>query len=182
MHLSALVLSALALGAAATPIGVAPGPFAQSVINMAGITGRVEFYKPQKCGTTTTHIKYQFDGLAAGDSAPYKYHIHVSPVGENNNCTATGGHYDPHSAATTYAPYTCTPGVTPQDHCEVGDLSGKHGSLAPTAEAPQVSGQYDDDYVKFTPDNTVIGRSIVIHNSKGDRIACANIDAVMVMF
>jgi hypothetical protein len=53
------------------------------------------------------------------------YHLHVNPVPEDGNCTETLGHLDPWIRGETPA---CDP--TQPQTCQVGDLSGKYGTMA----------------------------------------------------
>jgi hypothetical protein len=52
-------------------------------------------------------------------SVGFEYHIHVKPVGPNNDCMATGGHLDPANVGAA----VCDPAKP--DKCQEGDLSGK---------------------------------------------------------
>ena len=103
------------------------------------------------------------------------YHIHQFPTtldkkdNEDNPCMRTGGHFNP---------YGIDPSTSPKhqgssDKYEVGDLSGKYGSLKGLNE-------YEIDRIdpllslfgKFS----VVGRSVIIHNyPKPSRWTCANI-------
>lgn len=58
------------------------------------------------------------------DSWP-EYHVHLRAVPESGNCTETGGHLD------SYVRGDSPPCVSAQPQtCEVGDLSGKYGTVA----------------------------------------------------
>ncbi|KAF9115246.1 hypothetical protein BGX27_008480 [Mortierella sp. AM989] len=103
----------------------------------------------------------------------FEYHVHDFPVGPNNNCTATGAHLDP---AKVGVAKPCDPQNLTS--CQTGDLSGKHGNLVAvnneTGSIPTFS--YLDSHLSFKgPANeTLLGRSIVIHNN-GTRIGCADL-------
>ena len=56
------------------------------------------------------------------------YHIHAYPVPSDGNCTGTLAHLDPYIRGDTPP---CDP-EEPQT-CEVGDLSGKHGTINSTS-------------------------------------------------
>ncbi|AEO70553.1 uncharacterized protein THITE_2122167 [Thermothielavioides terrestris NRRL 8126] len=73
----------------------------------------------------TVGINYTIDvqGLAV-DKGPYKYHIHLHPVPESGNCTETGGHLDSYERGDTPPCDSSKPQT-----CEVGDLSGKYGTV-----------------------------------------------------
>src|SRR5690554_3923362 len=102
----------------------------------------------------------------------FDYHVHVNPVGPNNNCTATGLHLDP---AKVGVAKPCDP--TDLTTCQTGDLAGKYGNLMGTEDGAIPKATYLDTQLTFTGEGeeSMVGRSIVIHNN-GTRIACANID------
>ncbi|KAG0236249.1 hypothetical protein BGW41_000510 [Actinomortierella wolfii] len=100
----------------------------------------------------------------------FEYHIHVKPVGANNDCMATGGHLNPTNVNYTIA--KCNP--SDLTSCEVGDLAGKHGNLQGTEDGKIGPITYTDTQISFEGDNSIVGRSVVIHNNV-TRIACANI-------
>ncbi|KAG0357745.1 hypothetical protein BG005_003146 [Podila minutissima] len=106
--------------------------------------------------------------VALSLSKGFEYHVHVNPVGPNNDCMATGGHLDPMNVGAT----KCDP--TKPESCQEGDLSGKHGELKAT-ESGAIKTRYIDHQLRFDGATTTIaGRSIVIHNN-GTRVACGNI-------
>ena len=106
------------------------------------------------------------------------YHVHENHVLGNtanigDRCAASGGHFDPLNASSSLN-YSSECSVASSELCEVGDLSGKHGSLS------AVSGRFlnvflTDTYLPLSGVNSIIGRSVVFHNSSGNRIACSNI-------
>ncbi len=54
-----------------------------------------------------------------------EYHVHLKAVPESGNCTDTGGHLD------SYVRGDSPPCDSSQPQtCEVGDLSGKYGTVA----------------------------------------------------
>jgi len=117
-------------------------------------------------------INYTIDvtGLAVA-KGPYKYHIHVKPVPESGNCTETGGHLDSYVRGDSPPCDSSKPQT-----CEVGDLSGKYGTVA----GPDVKKEFNDPYTAL---NTIqlgyIGnRSIVFHDASAARIACASLKKV----
>jgi hypothetical protein len=101
------------------------------------------------------------------------YHLHVAPVPENGNCTATLAHLDP------FIRGEATP--CDADHpetCQVGDLSGKYGAISTDEDT------WEDSYVDLYA-STLEGigaffgnRSIVIHYPNKTRITCANFEKV----
>ena len=100
------------------------------------------------------------------------YHIHDQPVPSNGNCTATLAHLDPYIRGE----------VPPCDRtrlqtCQVGDLSGKYGTIPGT-------GTYQTSYLDlFTstqqgPASFFGNRSVVIHTANTTRLTCANFQLV----
>jgi hypothetical protein len=98
------------------------------------------------------------------------YQIHVDPVPPSGNCTATLGDLDPYERGDSPVCEASQPAT-----CQVGDLSGKHGEMAPEADSGfQVA--YLELYVSTEPGlNSFFGnRSIVIQAHNLTRLACAN--------
>ena len=95
---------------------------------------------------------------------PFIYHIHEKTVPANGNCTATLGHFNPYNGTTT---------ALTAAEMEVGDLSGKHGSINGTS----YHASYIDEYLSLNPDDEsyFANLSIVVHYANTTRIACANI-------
>ncbi|KAJ1992207.1 Superoxide dismutase [Dimargaris cristalligena] len=172
MRFSTACLALTALAAPALALPTADHAVAKFE-NPAGVSGQVTFERQPKCGAQGTHVSFQFSGFGATAVGPFSYHIHQSPVGADGGCTATGGHFDPYAVPKTPV-YTCNPAQA-RATCEVGDLSGKHGKLNPLPANGPVSGSYHDVDVELTGANAIVGRSVVVHNAQGDRIACANI-------
>jgi hypothetical protein len=119
---------------------------------------------------TLTGIKGLSVAAAINKTAGFEYHVHVTPVGPNYGCMATGGHLDPFNVG----PAPCNPKNLTS--CQTGDLSGKHGNIVPTADGTFPTIQYIDTQLSFTePANgPMVGRSIVIHNN-GTRVACGDL-------
>ncbi|KAI9593831.1 superoxide dismutase [Syncephalis fuscata] len=103
----------------------------------------------------------------------YAYHVHEKPVPADGNCTATGGHFDPYGKKGA----KCTKQTL--NDCELGDLSGKFGKVkfGSTQKNDYKWVTYVDPTITLDKgENGILGRSIVVHNPSGDRIACANIE------
>ncbi|KAH6845366.1 superoxide dismutase [Chaetomium sp. MPI-CAGE-AT-0009] len=105
---------------------------------------------------------------------PFPYHLHVDPVPENGNCTATLAHLDPYIRGEATACDKAAPAT-----CQVGDLSGKWGAITPDEE-----GEFEATYVDLYA-STLEGigaffgnRSIVFHHPNKTRITCANFEQV----
>jgi Cu/Zn superoxide dismutase len=109
-----------------------------------------------------------FSNFPKGEG-PFIYHVHEQPVPADGNCTGAGPHLDPEDRGEK-PPCDLSQG---QKSCQVGDLAGKHGNI--TKDPFQTF--YLDLYTSLTPGSQAFvgNRSVVIHNNKGDRIACGNI-------
>lgn len=128
--------------------------------NSSSITGTFEF-EADKDGKV--HVYIDINNLPT-TGGPFMYHIHQKPVPANGNCTGTLAHLNPYGGlanATTIATH------------EVGDLSGKHGTINGTS----FKSNYVDEYLSLNPENRAyIGNvSVVIHAANNARLACANI-------
>ncbi|KAH8883595.1 Cu,Zn superoxide dismutase-like protein [Thozetella sp. PMI_491] len=140
--------------------------------NPAGVTYGAWFNTTHALGwfnatSSTTGVDFMFDVDGLPTDGPLKYHIHVNPVPADGNCTATGSHLDPFQREDTPA---CD--ATKPESCQVGDLSGKHG----TTFGPMAMDNYNDKYVALDPKNAAFfgNRSVVFHDKTSARIACAN--------
>jgi Cu/Zn superoxide dismutase len=153
----------LVLGTAlvATP---ADASKAQARIQTGSITALFTF-KPIQEGM---RVSAQVQGLTPNEQ--YAYHIHVNPVPDNGDCAGTGGHYDPYGRGSNS---TCTHETL--ENCEMGDLSGKWGKLNANSIGVVDRISYIDPTLSLTGEHSIVGRSVVIHNPKGDRIACGTI-------
>jgi hypothetical protein len=99
------------------------------------------------------------------------YHIHAYPVPADGNCTGTLAHLDPYIRGETPP---CDPSMPAT--CQVGDLSGKYGTINGTS----ASLTYHDPYVSLQPGLGAFfgNRSFVVHYANTTRLACANFSLV----
>ncbi|XP_075034865.1 uncharacterized protein LOC142097151 isoform X2 [Mixophyes fleayi] len=116
---------------------------------------------------TLVDINFQgLKGLAGG------FHIHQLPVsgGADNPCSNTliRGHFNPFNVNVSTSP---TAGNGTDDEYEVGDISGRQGSLA---NRDTMSKQFTDMNLPLSGTNSVLGRSLVIHYANGSRMQCAS--------
>ena len=102
------------------------------------------------------------------------YHIHVGRVPEDGNCTAALGHLDPYNRGMTPPCNDSAP-----ETCQIGDLSGKYGSINSTA-GEHYKDKYTDDYLSTTPgDPAFFGNlSFVVHAADDTRLNCGNFHLV----
>lgn len=136
-----------------------------------GITGTIRF--TQKSPFEPTIINVNINGL---EQLAGGYHVHETPIGEGDRVTGrarcslgyTGGHWNPRGVS-----YVGTSPDT-SDQYELGDLSGKFGTLAGQTNTIE---QFSDPNLPLFGVDSIIGRSVVIHfATNGSRWACANIE------
>ncbi|KAI2607502.1 superoxide dismutase [Hypoxylon fragiforme] len=104
------------------------------------------------------------------EGGPFIYHIHVTPVPENGNCTATQAHLDQYIRGEDPA---CDP--TRPQACQQGDLSGKYGKISGNTTEP-FTAKFSDPYTSLVEgEGAYFGnRSFVFHFANKTRISCAN--------
>lgn len=161
------VLTATTVLSAAVEVTDSPSnSIARAELSTGDIEGIIEFTVPNK----TVFVNFDIVGLPEG-KGPFIYHIHQYPVPQDGNCTGTGGHLNPFNGTTT-----CN--STDISTCQVGDLSGKHGSIA--SDLTCFEAKYYDPYLSLNPDDVAYfgNLSVVVHDASEARIACANITLV----
>ncbi|XP_065886494.1 uncharacterized protein [Dysidea avara] len=132
-----------------------------------GVSGQIIFHQVSPFSPTT--ITVELTGLSSRASG---YHVHDFPVDEtapgSEKCANSfaGDHFNPRNVVRdTSSPITF-------DAYEIGDLSGKYGSLA---DQDSINVIYSDPYLSLFGVDSIVGRSIVIHYPNGSRWLCANI-------
>ncbi|XP_068176652.1 uncharacterized protein cusr [Antennarius striatus] len=132
------------------------------------ITGQIYFSQAVPQGPTTINVSLMNLNFSAGG-----YHVHVLPIipGSADPCSNANilGHYNPFNFNISESP---EPGVGTVDQYEIGDLSGKFGTLNGLDESLAV---FMDPYLPLSGPYSVVGRSIVVHYPNGSRLQCANI-------
>ncbi|KAF4991147.1 hypothetical protein FGRMN_8015 [Fusarium graminum] len=112
------------------------------------------------------NFKVEFSNLPK-EGGPFTYHIHVEPVPENGNCTATLAHLDPFARGED-------PPCDPKDpaSCQVGDNSGKHGKIT----SDPFKAEYIDYYASTKEGIGAFfgNRSFVLHYANKTRLTCGN--------
>ncbi|XP_040891131.1 uncharacterized protein cusr [Toxotes jaculatrix] len=144
-----------------------------AVVNMRGIKGYFLFRQASPFDVTELRVN-----LTNLQSRVGPYHVHRFPVPpvrsppsslcSNDN---VGGHWNPFELNTNDPAYPKVPGST-HDRYEIGDLSGKHMSLAGKNEVDTV---FTDFNLPLFGQNSIVGRSVVIHQTDGARYVCASI-------
>jgi len=154
----------------AVPYTVDPNKYpivAAAVVKADGVDGLVTF--TQLTETSPTVVALKVNGARTNKNFG-TYHIHEFPIDTSlpadQACSAAsvGGHFNP-----TNASGTCDPNKS--GSCEVGDLSGKYGLLTST----NFDLQFSDFYLPLTGNQSIIGRSIVLHDDAGATWICATI-------
>ncbi len=142
---------------------------AVAYFNEDGVNGEIRFL--QNSLFDETEVTVSLTGLRnmAGG-----YHVHEFPVGpqgpgsERCGVQFAGGHWNP--LGVVYSDED--PPVT-SDEYEIGDLSGKFGSLDGKND---ITENFRDPNIPLSGRNSILGRSIVIHYPNGSRWLCANIE------
>lgn len=143
-----------------------------------GIEGTITFtqkYSQQYLGSTI--IAVDLTGLTQG---PNPWHVHVLPS-DGSGPSSTGPHFDPLGARAGYimpppvVGYCPYPSINPSPNaCEVGDLSAR---LLGNFTSSSVKKKYKVNFLTLFGHNSIVGRSLVIHNSTGARLVASNIMA-----
>lgn len=144
-----------------------------AVVNMRGIKGYFSFRQASPFDVTEVRVN-----LSNLESRVGPYHVHNFPVPSvrqslSNLCSNdnVGGHWNPFSINTSDPSYPKVPGST-HDKYEIGDLSAKHMSLAGQNNSNMV---FTDFNLPLFGQNSIVGRSVVIHQTDGNRFVCASI-------
>ncbi|XP_014088313.2 uncharacterized protein Rsod [Bactrocera oleae] len=133
------------------------------------VSGRLEI--TQQSEYDISNIEVQLKGLSENSG----YHIHMTPVESNLEfpCedTTLYGHWNPFDINVKSSP---PPKQGTTDQYEMGDLSGKFGTLD---ELVQYEDAYNDTNLPLFGYNSVIGRSVVIHKKRRNaRWACSTLE------
>ncbi|XP_026160139.1 uncharacterized protein cusr [Mastacembelus armatus] len=144
-----------------------------AIINMRGIKGYFSFHQASPFDVTELRVN-----LTNLKSQVGPYHVHCFPgpsvrsppssLCSNDN---VGGHWNPFGINTTIPTYPIKPGST-HDRYEIGDLSAKHMSLEGKNNVDMV---FKDFNLPLFGQNSIVGRSVVIHQTDGARYACGSI-------
>lgn len=155
------------------PLYPLPGKQVSAVVNMLGIKGHLRFEQPSPFDVTEFRLN-----LTNLQSRVGPYHVHKFPVRSVRSPVSSicsnddlGGHWNPFGLNTSAPTYPKRPGST-FDMYEVGDLSGKHLFLTGLNEVDAV---FNDSSLPLFGPNSIVGRSVVIHQGNGARFVCASI-------
>ncbi|POV95784.1 hypothetical protein PSTT_16029, partial [Puccinia striiformis] len=116
----------------------------------------------------STRVFVQYTGVPDGQN--FTYHIHNKAI-KGKDCKSAGQHWNPTHSSMDDPKRPCdhkNPG-----QCESGDLSGKHGKLRNLPVGHLVA-YYDSSLNLSYSRRGILGKSVVIHNEKGERIACVD--------
>lgn len=144
-----------------------------AVMNMRGIKGYLHFRQASPFDVTEFRLNLTNLQRRVGP-----YHVHNFPVPSVRSPLSSicsndnlGGHWNPFGLNTSSPAYPKVPSST-YDMYEVGDLSGKHMFLTGRNE---VDALFNDSSLPLFGANSIVGRSIVIHQGNGARFVCASI-------
>lgn len=150
-----------------------PGKQGSAVVNMNGIKGYFSFRQASPFDVTEMRVN-----LTNLQSRVGPYHVHNFPLPSvrspsSSRCSNdnVGGHLNPFGVDTSSPMYPKMPGST-HDKYEMGDLSAKHMSLAGKND---VDVMFTDFSLPLFGQNSIVGRSVVIHLIDGARYVCASI-------
>lgn len=141
---------------------------AQAIFSSGKIQGSVQFIQP----SDSTNVTIQVNLTGFEPNTSHGFHIHEKPVKPGDSCDQAGPHFDPHGS-----PHG-GPQNTPLTR-HVGDL----GNILADANG-NVQVKFSDYYIDLFGSDSIIGKTIVIHESQDDlktiessgkRIACAKI-------
>ncbi|XP_055586324.1 uncharacterized protein LOC129738996 [Uranotaenia lowii] len=133
------------------------------------IKGKLEMI--QQSEYDHTNVEVDFKGLSVNSG----YHVHVAPVEGDLEfpCedSTVYGHWNPRGVDPKRSP---APAKGSSDQYELGDLSGKFGTLDGVTMFEQ---SYNDSRLPLYGYESIIGRSIVVHKKeKGRRWACSTLE------
>lgn len=144
-----------------------------ALIDMRGVKGYITFYQLSPFDLTTLSVNLTNLNRRVGS-----YHVHLFPTPQmrsppESTCSNdnVGGHWNPFDVDTQPSVYPPPPGST-HDQYEIGDLSSRHGSLS-NADNIQVS--FTDWNLPLFGQNSIVGRSVVLHQPEGTRFICSSI-------
>ncbi|XP_070684387.1 uncharacterized protein cusr [Pempheris klunzingeri] len=144
-----------------------------AVVNMRGIKGYFSFRQASPFDVTELRVN-----LMNLQSRVGSYHVHHFPLPSVRSPPQTrcsndnvGGHWNPFGVNTNDPTYPNGPGST-HDRYEIGDLGAKHMSLAGKNEVDMM---FVDFNLPLFGQNSIVGRSVVIHEPDGARFVCASI-------
>ncbi|XP_050396767.1 uncharacterized protein LOC126815248 isoform X2 [Patella vulgata] len=157
-----------------TTITSVPARSLVAAFSRDGVKGHISFQ--QSSMFDRTRIEVSLMNLQSKASG---YHVHKFPVPQRVNkdqgmCSGAlvSGHFNPYSIDISGSPPS---GTGTNDKYEIGDVSGKFGTLA---GKDNVTMTYNDWNMPLFGKNSIAFRSLVIHKGDGSRWICANIEDV----
>ncbi|RZF36952.1 hypothetical protein LSTR_LSTR004640 [Laodelphax striatellus] len=133
------------------------------------VSGKMEFY--QETEYDVVDMEFNIENLE-GVSA---YNIHQMPVQEQLEfpCeqSALNSQYDPYNTAAKPVPF---PGEGTPDQYPIGDLGGKFGLLDNKTAIKEAT--YNDSSMQIFGQQSILGRSIVLHKKDHSRWTCGTIE------
>ncbi|XP_073491424.1 uncharacterized protein [Aquarana catesbeiana] len=163
-------------------------PWACSTINLEGevvtalasfrkgVVGKIMFQQATSDPYNDLTVYIELSQASDSISKNHNWHIHEIPLTtESKDCASAGGHFNPYNVSTggNYS-QECKPSNPMR--CEAGDYAGRLVPITLLAPFP-ARYLFTDSLTSLTGPTSIIGRSVVIHESEGrsPRVACANI-------
>ncbi|RPA98925.1 hypothetical protein L873DRAFT_1685876 [Choiromyces venosus 120613-1] len=139
-----------------------------------GAHGNLQFNLTNFNNKTGVFVKLDLTAYR-GDEGPFKLALYEAPVTNDGKCDGAKNVLDPFQRGDKPE---CDK-KNPQT-CQVGDLVGKHGEVPKFQGVISVKQSFQDLYLSFKKEESAFigGRSVIIKNGKGDKIACANVAEV----
>lgn len=144
-----------------------------ALLDMRGVKGYINFHQPSPFDLTTLSLNLTNLNRNVGP-----YHVHLFPTPQmrslpESTCSNdnVGGHWNPFEVDTRPSVYPPPPGST-HDRYEIGDLSSRHGWLS---NANDIQASFTDWNLPLFGQNSIVGRSVVLHQPDGTRFICSSI-------
>ncbi|KAJ6637646.1 hypothetical protein Bhyg_10377 [Pseudolycoriella hygida] len=133
------------------------------------LSGKLEIFQQSEYDLTNVDVHFKDLNDNKG------YHVHITPIESDLEfpCEDSSlyGHWNPRDVDPKKSPH---PAMGTSDQYELGDLSGKFGTLE---NAEEYAGAYNDTILPLYGYETVLGRSIVIHKRIDNiRWACSTLE------
>ena len=136
----------------------------EALLSAHNVSGSITFSQTSPFDPTIISVNVNnLRSIASG------YHVHEFPVPlkyyKTDNLASdnsVSGHWNPYGKVTSPPDYPA-PGVDTNDQYEVGDISGKFGTLD---DLDELKTTYEDWNMPLFGKNSIVGRSVIIHKAE----------------